>query len=117
MGIRKERSAFTIIELLVFTGIFSIIMVAFITLLVTVTRVQTRQLSSSEVDQQSQFLLQQIQYYVEASSLIDAPPDTASTTLKLRMPISAIDPTIISLATGTIYIQQGTSPAVPLTSS
>ncbi len=111
------RRAYTLIELLVFTGIFALVAVGFITVLVTATRVQTEQIAATSVEQESQFLLQQIQYYVEASSLVDAPQDTASSTLKLRMKNLALDPTIITLSGGQVTLQQGTGPAVPLTSS
>lgn len=110
------RKGFTVMELLIFVAIFSIVMVAFITILVAVTRVQTQQFSENEVTQQSQFLLQQLQYYVEGSSLIQEVTNTATTTLELRMANPALDPTYITLSSGTIYLQQGTSTAQPLTS-
>src|SRR5579862_2067724 len=102
----SSSGAFTIIELLVYTAIFTVVMIAFISIFVTLSRVQSNQSASVEVEQQSEFLLQQIQYYVEASSLVEIPTDTATTTLKLRMPNPAIDPTYITVSNGTMYIQQ-----------
>ncbi len=111
------RRAYTLIELLVFLGIFAIVTVGFITVLVAATRVNTEQIAASSVEQESQFLLQKIQYYVEASSLIEASLDTPSSTVKLRMTNPALDPTIITLSGGQVTVQQGTSTAIALTSS
>jgi type II secretory pathway pseudopilin PulG len=113
-----SRKGFTLIELLVFTAIFTIVVVAFIAILVSFTRVQVRQTSVAEVNQQSQFLLQQIQYYIEGSSLVDLEQDASSSTLKLRMSASSTDPTYI-YASGTIaYLKQTDAGAAqPLTSN
>ena len=100
------RAAFTLIELLVFLGIFAFMSAAFIAVLLTVTRVQVRQASVVEVSEQSQFLLQQIQYYIEKSSLIDIPQDTPTSTLKLWTGVDAQDPTYITLTSGVVYLQQ-----------
>lgn len=113
----KSRRGFTLIELLLAIAIFSFVIVAFITMFLVITRVQVRQSSLAEVNSQSQFLLQEIQYYVEQSSLIDMPTDTPTTTLKMRMPGAAIDPTIITLASGTLYLQQGTGTLQALSSN
>lgn len=111
------KKGFTLIELLVFVGIFSIVTVAFVTMLIAVSNIQTQQVSQSTVTRESQFLLQQIQYNVEQASVIDMTQDTATTTLRLRMGSSAIDPTTISLVGGVVYIQQGSGPQVPLSSN
>jgi len=113
----SSQRAFTIIELLLYTAIFTMVVLGFITLLVTTTSVQTSQLASSEVEQQSQFVLQQLQYYIGLSSLVDIPADTATSTLTLRMPTSSIDPTIITLSNGAIFIQQGSNAQQALTSN
>jgi prepilin-type N-terminal cleavage/methylation domain-containing protein len=114
----SQRSAFTLIELLVASVLFSLVIISFMTILVSVTRVQVQQSSTAEVNGQSQFLLQQVKYYVANSSLVDMTVDVATTTLKLRMPGASSDPTYLSLASGTVYLQQTSGgPLVPLTSS
>jgi len=109
---------FSLIEMLIFSAIFAIIMVSFITILVAVTSVNARQTSMIEVMTQSQFLLQAVQYYTGRSSLIDMPQDVATTTLKLRMPATAEDPTYITLSSGIVYLKQTDSGSLqPLNSS
>lgn len=106
-----QRSAFTIVELLIFSAIFAVASVAFLTILVSVTRVQVRQTAVAEVNQQSQFLLQTLQRYVEQSSLIELAADAATSTLKLRMASSTIDPTTIYASGTTMYVRETDSGA------
>jgi prepilin-type N-terminal cleavage/methylation domain-containing protein len=110
-------SAFTLVELLIAVAIFAVVIVFFITMFLSITRVQVRQSSLAEVNGQSQFLLQELQYYIGQSSLIDMPSDTPTTTLKLRMPMAAQDPTLITLSSGTLYLQQANGALQPLSSS
>lgn len=117
MELRTRRQAFTLVELLIFSAIFGLVIIGFVTVLVSATSVQTQQLASAGVEQESQFLLQQIQYYVEASSLVDMSQDTSTSTLVLRMSSSSTDPTVITLTNGAVTLKQGTGPTVPLTSS
>ncbi|MDE2019849.1 MAG: type II secretion system protein, partial [Patescibacteria group bacterium] len=59
-----RAQGFTLIELLLAIGIFSIVVVSFITIFLVITRVQVRQASLAEVNGQSQYLLQELQYYI-----------------------------------------------------
>jgi len=93
-------------ELLIFSAIFALIMVSFITMMVTVVRIQSRQTAAAQVNEESQFLLQQIQYYIESSSLVELNQDVATSTLKLRMSVNSSDPTYIYLSSSTVYLKQ-----------
>lgn len=97
---------FTLIELLIFAAIFSFVVVAFITILTSVLNIQVRESSQAEVAGQSQYLLQQVQYYVEHASLVDIPQDVATTTLKLWLGVNSEDPTYLTLSNGIVYLQQ-----------
>ena len=113
-----SRKGFTVIELLIFSAIFAVVSIAFVAILLTITRVQLRETSIAEVSQQSQFLLQSIQRYIENSSLIEMSADVPTSTLKLRMPSLANDPTYIYLSSSTVYVKETNGgAAVPLTSS
>lgn len=92
--------------MIIASAIFIVIIVVFIGILLTVTQVQVQSSSSAAVNQESQFLLQKLQYYVQTASLIQIPQDTATGTLELFMASSSADPTYITLATGTVYLQQ-----------
>src|SRR5512140_846673 len=88
LSTQRKRKAFTLVELVIFTAIFTVTIIAFISVLISITRTQVRQTSVAEVNQQSQFILQAVQYYVERSSLIETPANVATTSVKLRMRIA-----------------------------
>jgi len=114
--IDHNRQGFTLLELIVFVAIFSFTIIGFISILISITKVQVKQGSSAEVSQQSQYILQTLQYYVEKSSLVEADTNTASSSLKLRMSATAEDPTLIFASGTTIYIKVGSGEDLPLTS-
>jgi hypothetical protein len=103
----KTREGFTLIELLVFIAIFTLIIGSFIAILVSTVNIQAKQVGISEVEQQGQFLTQQLQYYVQGARLIDMPVDSSTSTLTLRDSSSLFDPTIVTISSGTMYLQQG----------
>lgn len=100
------KKGFTLIEMLLSLAIFSVIIIAFIGILVVVSQVQVQSSSSTAVDQESQSLLQKIQYYVETASVINIPTSTPTSTLQFDAPSSSIDPSYLTLASGTVYLQQ-----------
>lgn len=112
------RKGFTLIELLVFVAIFTLVIGSFIAILISVINIQTRQVGMSEVEQQGQFLTQQIQYYVQSARLVDMPLDSTMSTLTLRESTSSLDPTVLTLSGATVYLSQGLGGALqPLTSN
>ncbi|MBI4084967.1 MAG: hypothetical protein HY432_00455 [Candidatus Liptonbacteria bacterium] len=112
------KDGFTLVEILIFTGLFSVIAVSFLTFFVSVVQTHTKQAAVAEVNQQSQLLLDTVQYYVQSASLIELSSDTATTTLKLRMSSSTIDPTYIYASGTVVYFQQTDAGAAqPLTSN
>ncbi len=113
---RTARGAFSLLEMLIFVAIFSVAIVVFISILVSFTRIQTRQSSQAEVNQQAQVLIQSLQYYVEHASVIDMTIDSVTSTLKLRM-ASSTDPTTVTLTNGTVYLSQGGGATQALTSN
>lgn len=112
-----NRQGFTLLELIVFVAIFSFTVVGFVSILVSITKVQVKQGSTAEVSQQSQYVLQTLQYYVERSSLVEATTNVASSSVKLRMAAAAEDPTIIFASGTTIYVKVGAGNSLPLTSN
>jgi prepilin-type N-terminal cleavage/methylation domain-containing protein len=103
-----KQGGFTLIELLLSISIFTVIIVAFIGMLVAVTGIGVQQSSSTIVSQESQLLLQKVQYYVQTASLVNIATSTPTSSLQLRMVSSSLDPTSITLATstGVVYLQQ-----------
>jgi prepilin-type N-terminal cleavage/methylation domain-containing protein len=112
------KRGFTLIEMLIAISIFTVIAVAFIGILSVVTQVQVQSSSAAVVNQESQFLLQKLQYYIRTASIIDMPTSTSPSTLTFDVASSSLDPSFITLASGTVYLQQSNGGALqPLTSN
>ncbi len=79
------------------TAIFVVTVGALIVIFVVITKIQVKESGVAEVNQQSQFLLGQIQYYIQNARLVDMTADVANGTLKLREADPTKDPTYISL--------------------
>ncbi|HEY5220974.1 MAG TPA: prepilin-type N-terminal cleavage/methylation domain-containing protein [Candidatus Paceibacterota bacterium] len=99
-----NKKGFTLVEMLVSIAIFSVIIVAFIGILVVILQIQAQSSSSQAVNQESQFLLQKVQYYVESASVIT--PTSTPSTLVFYVASSSLDPSYITLSSGTVYLQQ-----------
>jgi Tfp pilus assembly protein PilE len=114
----QSRKGYTLVELLVFLAISTVAIIAFVGILVVVVRLQVQQSSAGSVQEESAALLQQLQYYVQNSSLVNIPIDTPTSTLSLRMSSSTLDPTTVTVnGSGMMFLQQGSATATPLTSS
>lgn len=116
----SDRGGFTLVELIVYAGIFAVSAVFLVNILMTVTRTQVRQSSTNEVNQQLSFVASTIQKLVRDSSLIDFDAGAATSTLILRMSSSSLDKTFVFASGTVLYLEQGSStvgvmPAVPLT--
>lgn len=82
----KSGAGFTLLELVIFMAIFTLIAVSFVAVLISILRVQNRETSLAEVNRQSQFIMTTLQRYIEESSLIETEvSDTPTSTLVLRM--------------------------------
>lgn len=106
----SSRKGLTLIELLIFIGIFSGAAVVFVTILVLVTRIQVRQTAAAEVQQQSQLLLQTIQRYAERASLINMPTDVSTSTLSLYV-ASTSAKIYLDSTTGLVHLEERYDPA------
>ena len=111
----RNSSGFSLVELVIYIGIVGITAGILTGVLTTVTTTQVEQSTNNEVSGQLNFAMQTIQRIVQESSLIDIPTNTATTTLTLRTKEDGNDPTIISLADGVIYVQQGSGSAQAIT--
>ena len=119
------RQGFTLVELLVYTAIFAIVAGLLTTIFYVVINTQKKTSVSGEVSQQLNLVLVTVQRLVGDASLVEAvyegsnPSSTCTTfcTLKLRREDPAKDPTIISSDATGIYLQEGSSPQVTLTTN
>lgn len=104
-------------ELVIYIAIFTVSAIFLVAILTTITKIQTREGSAGEVNRQIGFVGDTLKQLVQNSSLVDMQLGVATSTLRLRMASSTNDPTLL-YATGTVvYLKQGSSDPVALTSS
>lgn len=121
----NRQRAFTLIELLVYLAIFAIVAGILTTIFFVIVNSQKKQAVSGEVNQQLNFVLGTVQRLVGDSALVEVvyegsnPSSTCTTfcTLKLRRTSPAQDPTLISSDANGIYLQEGSSSQVTLTTN
>lgn len=119
---RSYVTGFTLIEILIYIAIFALSATFLVAILGVVGKVQNRQTSANEVNQQISSINNTIQRLVKESSLVENDAGVSSPTLTLRMPEGTRlgnDPTKIFLENNVIYLQQGpqTASKIPLTNS
>lgn len=67
---QHSRAGLTLLELLLFVGIFAVLAIIFTGILISITNVYVKESGAARVSEQSDFLLRKIQGYVEESSAI-----------------------------------------------
>lgn len=107
---QNKQNGFSLLETLLYLGIFAIIGGALFGILTNVVRVSTNEVSGDEVASQLNFAMTTINRLVRESSNIEMETSTATTTLKLRMADPAFDPTCITLSGGRLRLAQGPDP-------
>lgn len=115
----KNSKGFSLIEVLIYIAIFAVSSIFLVSILIVVTRIQLKQASSHEVEQQISFVGDTVRRYVQKSSLIDISSGIATSTLRLRMSDSSTDVTLIYASGTVIYLEErpisGATRLTPLT--
>jgi len=120
----NKESGFTLIELIIYMGIFSVASVLLTSMLVTSVKVQNRETSNNELTGQLNLVVQTVQRLVRESSLIEKVyegTDESSAcvsfcSVKLRMEESSLDPTVIRTdSAGIVYVKRGIGSETALT--
>ncbi|MBI5147972.1 MAG: prepilin-type N-terminal cleavage/methylation domain-containing protein [Parcubacteria group bacterium] len=113
----QTQKGFSLVELIIYIAIFAVVAGAGVGILTIVLRVQSREMSSAEVVQQANFVMQTVQRLVRESSLIEMTAGGSETVLKLRMKDAAVDPILISSDGIAVYLKQGAGATTTLTDS
>lgn len=116
MDVMKNKG-FSLIEVLIYISIFSVAAVFLVAILMAVVKIQTRQSSANEINQQLTFVANTIRTLVQESSNVETTAGTATTTLTLRMASSSRDSTLVFSSGTALYLTEGTSSPVMLTDS
>ncbi len=112
-----NRKGFSLLEVIVYTAIIGVVGTLMTGILVSLLKIQNAQVATTEVHQQMNFVILNIQRIVRESSSIDMVTNVENGTLTLGMADSAENPTLIYKTGTKIYLRQGISMEVPLTSN
>lgn len=115
-----KHKAFTILELLLYLALASVITLTASTLLADVIQIREKNRAAFEVESQGELLMQILTQEVRNATRVTAPaPQTASTTvIQIATSDAATNPTVFEIAGTGIGIKEGTAPAaIPLLSA
>lgn len=122
MDARKcKKSGFSLVELMIYIGIFAVSAVFLVSILTVVTQIQVRQTSVHELNQQISFVRAVVERFVQTSSLVDMTTAVTTSTIKLRMSSSSNDIVLVYPLNSILYLEKkdasGNSTVKPLTDS
>jgi type II secretory pathway pseudopilin PulG len=113
-----KKDGFTLLELLLYISITSIILLVIIGLLYQIIQGQIKNRTVREVEQQGTEITEIITYYIRNSTGVQEPtPGNTSDQLILNMDDPAVDPVQFSSDGQNVTIQKAGDPAIPLSNS
>jgi type II secretory pathway pseudopilin PulG len=116
INMKLKNDGYTLVELLLYIAIIGILLGALSAFFGTVVTSRAKNQTIAEVNQQGEFALQTIARTVRNADSITLPA-TAGTgsTLTLAVTPAASSPTIFTLTSGAVTMQEGVAAAIPLT--
>lgn len=109
----KTQQGFTLIELVIYMGLMSIVVGLFAGILVTIVRIQTQQTSTRQVISELNFVMNTIARDIRDSSSLSV----ATNTLTIGTSVATTNPTIISIESGAITKKEGSQATSTLTTN
>jgi type II secretory pathway pseudopilin PulG len=86
----KSNKGFTITELLIYMGIFSILLVVLTEIFVTILKVQLESEATSSVEQDSRFILTRLMYDIQRANTVNLPASLGDQGSVLRFIIGGV---------------------------
>lgn len=87
---RQIRAGFTVVELLIYMGLLSILIVVLSQMFVTALNVQLESQATSSVDQDSTYVIARLSYDMQRADQIDIPASLGATTSELQLTIDGV---------------------------
>ncbi len=112
------KQGFTLIEMLVYTAIFSVMIFALVAYMSTLSQSQIRNQAVLEVNDQGVQALRVITQNLRNATVINSPTlGTSANSLSVNTTSAGTTPTLFTLSGGILYLTQGTNAAVALTNN
>ena len=106
---KSANKGFSLIEILIYTAIIGVVGMLLNGILLALVRIQNNQVSSTEVNQQINFVIQNVQRLTRSSSGINMTINTPGDTLTLTMTNPDKNPTLIYTSESKAYLKEGSS--------
>lgn len=107
----RDQHGFTLIELVIYMGLLSIVVGLFAGILVTIVRIQTQQTSTRQVISELNFVMNTITRDIKDSASLSV----ATNTLTIGTSVASTNPIIISIENGAITKKEGSQATSTLT--
>jgi len=107
LEIPAPQAGFTIVELLIYMGVFSILLVALSGVFTSIAEVQLESKSTSDVDQDGRYILAKLTHDMHNASAIVAPVALGTASTSLQITLNSINYTY-SLSNGKLQVTDGT---------
>lgn len=115
---QKTKKAFTLIEVLLYVSLTSIILITISAFLGTILSTRARNQAISEVDQQATQLMQTITNTIKDAATVNTPTaGNTGSSLSLGFTEGSLDPTVIDVDSEVIRIQEGAGSPIDLSSN
>lgn len=116
--LQKNQSGVTLVEMIVYIAIASIVLGAIGTVYTTIVALRVKNQAVLEVEQQGQHMMQAITLAVRNAASISAPAAGASAaSASLSTYAAGTTPTVFSITNGVLNIREGSTTAIPLSTS
>lgn len=117
LRIRESRRGVTLIELLLAVTVSAALLLTIVALITVTLSARIKSQSAIDVEDEGRFATEVISQAIRNSSGIAAPAaGSESSSLTLSFTDSSKNPTVFSVNQGRLYVTEGSSSAVPLTS-
>lgn len=114
----QKQHGFTLIELLLYVAMLGILLSAVAAFFVTSADARVKNQSITEVNEQGSLVMDQLTHIVRNATSISSPAAGASSSgFTAVVPTPNLSPTVLSLASGTLRLQEGAGAVTPLTNS
>lgn len=117
-NMKRQQAGYTLIELILYVGIVGGLLLAVTGFFGISVSSRVKNQSISEVNQQGAYAMDYITQSIRNADSITLPLAAGSgAQLTLVVPTASLSPTIFTLNSGVLQVQEGVAAAVPLTSS
>lgn len=108
----------SLIELLLYMAVFSMIVLVISSFLFSILRSQTKNQTIAEVEQQGVLAMERITQLIRNAEGINSPSiGESDSEISIDMSEAGLDPTIINLSGDTLYMKEGAGSPIELTNS